>query len=264
MNLSEMGSEIAPLRPHLVAVALCSARLLPISFLCPLLGGPSTPATVRLALVLALGMSAHFAGGISAPETVQSAWAFMALAGKELLFGTVIGLIASLPFDAARMGGRFIDLFRGSSAEAALPGAGNREAATGEGLYQLLVAIAVTGAAFPIVLGALWKGFALVKLGAFTPTEDVAMQVVGLAGTALATGLAIGAPIAGLGLAVDCLLGFVSRAAPGMNLQEVGAPLRILGGGAVLWISVGLLSDRLLSGVLGSEWALFALFGGAR
>lgn len=264
MSLVDLGAELGALTPHVVAIALCAARLLPVALLSPLLGGQSTPMTVRLALVLALGMAAHFGGGVAAPEEVRDVYSLGALVGKELLFGMVIGIIASLPFDAARIGGRFIDLFRGSSAEAALPSAGTRESATGDGLYQLLVALAVTGAAFPIVLGAVWRGFALVKLGAFVPAEHVAMQVAGLAGAALATGLAIGAPIAGVSLAVDCLLGFVSRAAPGMNLQDTGAPLRILGGGAVLWVSVGLMSDRLLLGVLRSEWALAALFGGAR
>ena len=68
-----------------------------------------------------------------------------ALVMKELTYGTSVGLIAALPFDAARMGGRFIDLFRGTSAEASLPVAGTRESATGDGLYQLLVALVVTG-----------------------------------------------------------------------------------------------------------------------
>ena len=158
------------------------------------------------------------------------------------------------------MGGRFIDLFRGSSAEAALPGTGTRESATGDALYQLLTALVVTGAAFPLVLGGIFGSFGIVSLGAWAPSYDGAMQVAALAGGALATGLAIGAPIAGVSLAVDCLMGMASRAAPGMNLQETGAPLRILGGGAVVWLSLGLVSERLLAGVLNTDFALHALF----
>lgn len=261
MSPSELNQAIALLAPHLVAITLCSARLLPASFLCPLFGGQSVPMTVRLALVLALGMSVHFGGGVTTGVAVGSAWGLAALVARELVLGLVIGLVAALPFDAARIGGRFIDLVRGTSAEASLPAAGTRESATGDGLYQLLVALAVTGGAFPIVLGAIWKGFALVKLGAFTPAEGVALQVAGLTGVSMATGLAVGAPIAGASLAVDCLLGLVSRAAPGINLQETGAPLRILGGGAILWLGVGLFSERLLAHVADSEWALRAVFG---
>jgi flagellar biosynthetic protein FliR/type III secretion protein T len=90
------------------------------------------------------------------------------------------------------------------------------------------------------------------------------MHVVGLVGSALATGLAVGAPIAAAVMAVDCLLGMVSRAAPQVNLQEVGAPLRILGGGALLWLGVGILCERLLAGFLTVEDALFLLAEAAR
>jgi type III secretion protein T len=254
----------AAFEAHVVAVALCAARLLPVSLLCPLLGGHSIPTTVRLALVLSLSLCLHLAGGVAPPGAPATAFVFAGWVGKELLFGTAIGMVASLPFDAARIGGRFIDLFRGSSAEAALPGTGTRESATGDALYQLLTALAVTGVAFPVVLGGIFGSFGVIALGAWAPAEDGVMQVAALAGAAMATGLAIGAPVAGVSLAVDCLLGMASRAAPGMNLQEAGAPLRILGGGAVVWLALGLLSERLLGGVLSSEWALHALVGSAR
>ncbi len=250
---------IALFETHLVAVTLCASRLLPVAFLCPLLGGHVAPTTVRLALVLSLALCLHFAGGVATAELPLNALQFGGWVGKEMLFGLSIGMVASLPFDAARMGGRFIDLFRGSSAEAALPGTGTRESATGDALYQLLTALVVTGAAFPLVLGGIFGSFGVVGLGAWAPSYDGAMQIAALAGVALATGLAIGAPIAGVSLAVDCLMGMASRAAPGMNLQETGAPLRIIGGGAVVWLSVGLLSERLLAGVRDTDFNLQAL-----
>jgi flagellar biosynthesis protein FliR len=170
---------------------------------------------------------------------------FAGIAAKEVLLGTTLGLLASLPFDTARMSGRFIDTFRGSSAEAALPLAGSKEAATGDALFHLLMGIAATGAVMPMVLEALFRSYAWVPLGRFTHTEDVATWVVTLVAGAFATAFAIGAPIAGLTLAVDTRLGLASRAASGMNLQETGSPMRILGGGAVLWLAVGLFAARL-------------------
>lgn len=242
---AELTEGIALLQPHFVAVALISARLLPVAFLCPLLGGQHAPMHVKLGLVLALAMFLHLAAGVGAPEGLTHALDYVGVAFKEIVFGMTLGLVASLPFDAARMGGRFIDLFRGSSAEAALPLAGSKEAATGDALYHLLLALASTGVVMPLILGALFKSFAVVQLGAFVHTEAVALQAVGLVGGAFATGLAIGAPIAGAALAVDACLGLASRAAPNMNLQDTGAPLRILGGGAILWLGIGVLAGRL-------------------
>ena len=123
-----------------------------------------------------------------------------------------------------------------------------------------LVALVVSGALFPLVLAGLMRGFAVVRPGAFVATEAATLHVVMLAGGALATGLAVGAPVAAAVLVVDCFLGLASRAAPQLNLQEVGAPLRILGGGALLWLGTGVFCERLLAGVLSTEGAL-ALLG---
>lgn len=244
------------LQPHVVATALIGSRLVPVAFLCPLLGGTHAPTHVKLGLVLALALFLHVAAGVGLPPGAANAFDFVGIAFKEVLLGTTLGLIASLPFDAARMGGRFIDLFRGSSAEAALPMAGSKEAATGDALYHLLLALAATGIVMPLTLGALFKSYAVAPLGTFVHSEAAAMQLASLVGGAFATGLAIGAPIAGASLAVDAGLGLASRAAPGMNLQDTGAPLRILGGGAVIWLAVGLFAARLQDFATGTPDAL--------
>jgi flagellar biosynthesis protein FliR len=252
------------LAPRMAAVALCACRLLPVCLLCPLLGGQSAPMTVRLGLVLALSLALHVAGGVGLQQAPGSVLELAALALGEVVFGTALGLIAAAPFDAARLGGRLVDLLRGTSAEASLPHAGTRETATGDGLYQLLVALAASGAALPLVVTALWRTFGVVGLGGAVPTEASVAQVVAVVGAAMAAGLAVGAPVAACSLAVDGALGLAARAAPGLSLQEVGPPLRILGGGVVLWLGLGVLCQRLLAEFDGVERALWALAGGAR
>lgn len=259
MSLEPLLAGLDALRPDLVAVALCCARLVPIAFLCPLLGGQAAPVTVRLALVLGLALFLRLEAGVGWGAPGVSPLELGALGVREAVYGMSVGLVAALPFDAARMGGRFIDLFRGTSAEASLPVAGSRESAAGDGLYQLLVALVVSGGLFPLVVSGLLRGFAAVPLGAFVPSEPAALHVVLLAGGAMATGLAVGAPVAAAVLAVDCFLGLASRVAPQLNLQEAGAPLRVLGGGALLWLGTGVLCERLLAGVLSTEGALSVL-----
>lgn len=259
MNLDLLRAQLDLMGPHVVAVALCAARLLPVAFLCPLLGGQAAPMTVKLGLVLSLSLFLHLVAGVGLSVPVQTPWTLAALALREFSYGTSVGIVAALPFDAARMGGRFIDLFRGTSAEASLPVAGTRESATGDALYQLLLGLVMTGGLLPVVLSALLRGFGVVKLGAFVPTEAATLYLVTLVGGAMATGFAIGAPIAAASMAVDCFLGLASRAAPQVNLQEWGAPLRILGGGALLWLGVGLFCERLLAGVVGVDGALQVL-----
>ena len=135
MNALTLGLDL--LQPHVVAVALISARLVPVGLLCPLFGGSHAPMHVKLGAVLALAFFLHLSCGVGAPAALSS-FELAALMAQEVIFGMSLGLIAALPFDAARMGGRFIDLFRGSSAEAALPMAGTKEAATGPSLAALV------------------------------------------------------------------------------------------------------------------------------
>ncbi|ATB27856.1 EscT/YscT/HrcT family type III secretion system export apparatus protein [Melittangium boletus] len=264
MTLDLFRSLLEGLGPSVVSVALCSARLLPVAFLCPLLGGQATPTRVKLTLVLTLALFLHQTAGVSLSTPVETPVQLAALTVKELSYGTALGLVAALPFDAARMGGRFIDLFRGTSAEASLPVTGTRESASGDALHQLLVGMVVTGGLMPLVLSGLVRGFGWVRLGAYVPSEGAAFHVVGLVGGALATGFAVGAPVAAATMTVDCLWGMVSRAAPQVNLQEMGAPVRILAGGALLWLGVGVLCDRLLASFLSVEDALFHLAEVAR
>jgi len=251
---------IALLPPHALAVAACTARLAPVAMLCPLLGGQAAGQVVKLSLCLALAVGVHVAGGVEAPAA-EGGWEMAALLMREAVLGVAIGLTVGLPFDAARIGGRFIDTFRGTSAEASLPFAGSREAASGDVLYQLLVSLAIAGGGASIALGGVVRSFGVVRLGAFVPAEAPALQLAGLAAGALATGLAVGAPIAGCALAVDAAFGLASRVAAPVGLSELGPPLRILLGGAVLWLSVGVVCERLLAGVAASGADLHALLG---
>ncbi len=246
---SEVSQGLGAMAPHVAAVALIGTRLLPVTFLCPALGGAQAPTTVKLGVVLALAFGIHGAGHVNAPASALNLVDFAYLAAREVTLGTTLGLLSSLPFDAARMGGRFIDLFRGSSAEASLPLAGTRESATGELLHTLLLALASVGLAGPVVVSALWRSFGTLRLGAFVATEDVAAQVALAVGATFSTALAVGAPVAAASLALDALVGLVSRAAPQLGIQETATPARILAGGALAWLGVGVVADRLV-GVL--------------
>jgi flagellar biosynthetic protein FliR/type III secretion protein T len=235
-------------RPELLAWALASVRVLPVTLLCPVLGGQLVPAPVRLAVAGALGLAlCPLAGAV--PE---GSLEVLARCGREAAVGLLIGVAAALPFDAARIGGRLIDLVRGTSAEAALPVAGHREAATGDLLHQMLVSLAVAGGALPVLIHALARSFALAPPG--TPLAGNGLVMLArLVGVALATGLAVAAPVVALSWATDAAVGVVLRAAPGLPATELATPVRILGGGTVVWLSLGLVAERLLRLVLSPE-----------
>lgn len=259
MNPEAWWLDPSSLAQHATAVALCCARLLPVAILSPLLGGSALPAVVRLTLVLALSLSLHVAGGVGAELSLPTAIDALAALSREVALGIAMGLVAALPFEAAKMGGRYLDLFRGSSAEAVLPSSGNREAVSGDFLQQLLVALAVTGVGWPIAFGALWRSFGWVRLGTFETSEGVVLGIAHWVTGAMASGLAIAAPVAGAALLVDLACGLAARIVPQLSLQEAAAPLKLTLGGLLLVASLTVVSGRLEEGLVESAGQLFAL-----
>jgi len=248
-----VGVDLA--RAELLAWALASMRVLPIAVLCPLLGGPLVPAAVRLAVAGALGLALRPLAGTVADASLD----LLVRCGREAAVGLVMGLAAALPFDAARVGGRLIDLVRGTSAEAALPIAGHRESATGDLLYQLLLSLALSAGALAVLVHAVGRSFALLPLGGALAFGGAA-SVARLVGVCLATGLAVAAPVVALSWATDAAVGLVLRATPGLPATELATPVRILGGAAVLWLSLGLVADRMLGFALSPlDWLPEAL-----
>jgi flagellar biosynthesis protein FliR len=76
----------------------------------------------------------------------------------------------------------------------------------------------------------------------------------------MVTGLAIATPVLALCWAVDGAVAVLSRVAPGIPILDLAPPARILGGGGVLWIGLGLVCDRLLAGAsaIPAAWASLA------
>ena len=236
-------------RPELLAWALASMRVLPVTLLCPVLGGQLVPAPVRLAVAGALGLALCPVVGAVPGASLE----ILERCAREATVGLLVGMGASLPFDAARIGGRLIDLVRGTSAEAALPGVGHREAVAGDFLHQLLVALAVAAGALPALIRAVARSYALVPLGGGV-ADAGALGISRLVGVAVATGLAVAAPVVALSWATDAAVGLTLRATPGLAATELATPVRILGGATVLWLSLGLVADRLLALALSDEW----------
>jgi type III secretion protein T len=236
-------------RPELLAWALASLRVLPVTLLCPVLGGPLVPAAVRLAMAGALGLALRPIAGVVPAASLE----VLERCAREAAVGLLVGVGAALPFDAARMGGRLIDLVRGTSAEAALPGVGHREAVTGDLLHQLLVSLAVAAGALPALVRTLGRSYSLVPVGGGV-ADAGALAIARLVGVAVATGLVVAAPVVALSWATDAAVGLALRAAPGLAATELATPVRILGGGTVLWLSLGIVADRLLGLALSTDW----------
>ncbi|MBX7115377.1 MAG: flagellar biosynthetic protein FliR [Myxococcaceae bacterium] len=247
--------------PHLAGVTLCALRLLPVTLMCPLLGGVALTTTVRLTLTLALAGAVHIHGADAPLAAAHDLAAFTTACASEVLLGTVIGFLSSLPFDAARMTGRFIDTFRGASAEVVLPLAGSREAASGELLHQLLIVGAIVSGAMSDFIRALWLSFRTLPIGTWSVSSFDPTPALSALSTAFAVSFIIGAPVACIALLVDAGLAAAARLAPKMSLHDMAASGRLMAGAVVLLLGVNALNTQLLNHLHTLPGHLAALVG---
>lgn len=237
---------------HLLTAALFALRLLPVTILCPFLGGPLAPSTVRICLAVGLGGAAYAAGGAE-PLAIAGIADFLAAGARELFLGLALGFLASLPFEAARAGGRLADTLRGATlSEMHVPLLRQRETAIGDLLAQWLVVLAACAGGDKLVVRGILGTFASLPVGpghSFA-AASVAEAALRGSGELLSCALCLGAPAAAGVLAADLALSLVTKAAPGLAVGSAAQPARAaLGLGAVALGSSALMG-KLLSFVV--------------
>jgi type III secretion protein T len=260
--VSPLLAAIAPLGPRLAAAGLHGVRLLPVALLCPFLGGPLVPPLVRGALALGLGAAAWSASGGAGFAGTEAD--LLAAAARELALGAGLGLLAAVPFEAARAAGRLADTLRGATlSELHVAPLRQRESATGDLLVQWMVVLAATAGGDRLVVAALLDGFraAPVGVGALPPS----MLTVGLrgAGELLACAVALGAPAAAGVLAADVAVALALRAAPHLALAPAAQPARAALGLLPIALGAAAVAGRMTGAVAFSAGLLRGVTGGA-
>lgn len=234
--------------PQAIAVLLHALRLLPTALLCPFLGGPLVPPAIRIALAVSLGACGWLAAGAT---PVDASPPGLLLAGfRELCVGTALGVVAAMPFEAARSGGRLVDTLRGATlAELHVAPIRQRESATGDLLVQWAVVLAATAGGDRLVVTALLETFRAVPIGAairVAPLLDAALRSTA---ELLACALAVGAPAAAGVLAADLVLAFASRPAPSLQLVAAAQPARAAAGLLAVAVAAAAIAGRLTAAV---------------
>ena len=235
------------LAPRAAASALHGLRLLPTALLCPFLGGPLVPGVVRLSLAFGLGACAWSAAG--EPPFTGSGRDLLLAGARELALGTALGLLAAVPFEAARAGGRLVDTLRGATlTELHVAPLRQRESASGDLLVQLLVVLAANAGGNRLVVAALLETFRAVPAGA--GVAPAVLLGAGLRGAAeiLACAFALGAPAAAGVLAADLSISLALRGSR-LPIAFAAQPTRAALGILALALPAAAIGGRLTSAV---------------
>lgn len=229
---------------------LIVARIGGLITVAPFFGSATIPVPVRAFFTLGLGLimlPVLWPG----PETqaVPLLWYGLFL-GRELLFGVVLGMAASVLFYAVQVAGQVVDTQIGFGMVNVLdPHTGEQLPVMGNLFYLLATVLFLVTEGHHHLLQALYSSFELIPLGASVFTRWVWHDLGLLMGHMLVMALRIALPLSGVLFLSDLSLGIIARTVPQMNVFILGIPSKIL---------VGFLFLSLILPVYG--WLLRYLF----
>ena len=231
---------LEPFLPWLLSVGMLSVRLTVALALSPALSAYGVPASVRVALTVAL---AGLACTYRSPAPEAAAWAanptlLLIPVLAEIFIGMVLGLAVQIVLAALALAGRLLDVqigFAIGSVFDPVTGASSNVLGTMAGL--LGVTLFVVSDAHLQLARLISDSIDVFPLGRLPPLNDP-LQPLLAAGSMFALGVAFAAPLAATLLLTDLAVGVASRNMPQINVLILAMPIKIMVGYSVLALAV--------------------------
>ena len=229
-----------PILPWLLSVGLLTVRLTAALALSPAISAYGVPASVRVALTVALSLLICADRG-AAP--MAASWAadpslMVVPVLAEMFIGAMLGLTMQVVLASFAIAGRLMDVQTGFSIGSVfnpVTGAGSNVLSSIMGL--LGVTLFVLSNAHLQLAQLLAESIDRLPLGQFPPLNDP-MQPLLAAGSMFAVGVAFAAPLAAALLLIDLALGVASRNMPQINVMLLAIPIKVLAAYAMLALTV--------------------------
>lgn len=239
---------------------LLVVRIVPIVFQTPFLGGKLIPPETRIGIAVGLTALAYpFAKAELQGPIDTNAAVYITLMLKELFIGYTIGFIAAELFYAMEIGGRALDIMRGSNmAEVQVPELQLRASPIGDFNFQLLLVVfcALNGHGF--FIESVLESFRIVPADGWPGMSSGfdAMITEFLNYTSRLFGLALALVFPGLfaSFVTDVVFGMFNRIAPHLHAYTMAMGVKAMAGIAMFMFTLSLflgeLSERLEDSLL--------------
>jgi flagellar biosynthetic protein FliR len=240
---------------------LVLARLGGAVMLLPGLGAPEVPATIRLALALALVALVLPAVQPGLPMLPEAAPELLRLLLVETAVGLWLGLLARLVELALAQAGQVMALLVGLASPLQTdPAIGAQGTALSRLFGLAAVVLVLSTGLYALPLRALVEGYEALPPGGVLPVPMQAAVLAGAVADSLSLALRLAAPLLLAGVLGQFALGLLARLAPQVPVYTVAAPGQILAG----LLLVALLLPSLLDAWLGAAREGFAALPGLR
>jgi flagellar biosynthetic protein FliR len=234
-------------RPEIGLAALELGRISGVVAVSPI-PWSNTPARVKVGLVLFLLLAVHGHGTQPMGDIPSAAWAASNIA-TEFIIGLSIGMVVRLSVVVAEIAGSAIAMPMGfSAAQAFDPTMGSMDNALTRMFRQLALLLALITGLHRAMLGTLLSSFRIVPVGSGAHIEASFPLFLELGAHVISVGVQLALPLLSVLLMANVALAFVARAAPTMQIFNVGFAVLLATGAAVLVISLPDMSRELAIG----------------
>lgn len=236
----------AQLDAWIVAFAFPLARILGFIATVPIWNTPGIPRRTRLILGLAIAI-AIIPALPPMPPVAPASLAGLMILGQQTLLGMAMGFAVRLVFTAINLAGDFMGFQMGLSfATFYDPLNSSQTPVISEflNLIALLLFLSLNG--HLLYVATLARSFLVFPVGSF-PGSGSWLNLAELATQIFSFGLLLSLPVIVALMITNLSLAVLTRAAPQLNIFALGFPLTLLGGFAVLSVSLNYLATPLQS-----------------
>jgi flagellar biosynthesis protein FliR len=232
--------------PQLWALMFVMVRVGATFIAAPVFGAVQVPLPVRIALSGAIGIMVLATHDLAAPDRVFSLPTFLAV-GSEALVGLATGFVLQVAFAAPLIAGELIGGSMGLGFASAIdPQFGRSSPALGQFLSLMMTLLFLSLDGHLVLVELVMRSYDAFPPGQAWMGAEKLRGVAMFGGYAFTAGLLLALPVGFLLLALNLVMGLVSRSAPSLNLFAVGLPVSLAVGVIALAAAFPIMGDYLL------------------
>jgi len=219
------------IKDNLPVFLLIFVRASALFMVVPLFGARNVPNTVKIIFSFFVSIIIFPFVSANHPSVPTDALLYIVAIAKELIIGLTMGFVTNLMFDGMILAGQFIGLQMGfGQAMVFNPQAEQQVPLLSEVyfIFTMFIFFLINGHHWLVI--AFQKSFDTVPVGAFVYHGILSQKILEMFAQIFLIALIIAAPICGVLIMLDLVMGVIARTMPQMNILVLGFSIKIFVG----------------------------------
>ncbi|MEA1996603.1 MAG: flagellar biosynthetic protein FliR, partial [Gemmatimonadota bacterium] len=189
--------------------------------------------------------------GVALPDNICL---YVAMLGKELLVGFLLGYVSMIIFHGIQFAGDLVGFQMGLRIGNVIDPMSEHQVSV-IGSLQNLLAVLIYLSMFwdHFLFNAMAASFHVIPIGGVVIEGSIAVELIRMSGEVFVIALKMGAPVIAALFLADIALGFIARTAPQINIFIIGFPVKVAMGMLLLGVSLPLFAYVFTKLVHGME-----------